>query len=340
MMIDRFKELVEQARKILVITHVGPDPDAFTSLLLMGTTLKANYPDKQVMMSSEEQTGDLSPLSGYQDIQLQRLEKAVDDFEPELIIMVDSMNFKRCTRKDADAVSKKVKDRGIKTVIIDHHEPVAVEDNDVYINNDGPAAVQEVYELLFHQIKLKKPQGYAMTTMLGLYSDSGGFINKNSRFNDTMDLAKELTAAGANLEEVNNLLNRHSLDEMSAIGELSRNLTFEDDYNYSYISDEFTKSWENEGKDFEELKLAVSTFVNQYIRNVGERRWGFVLYKDLAAGDSIYGASFRSISGAKNVAEIAKLLGGGGHIPAAGAKFTADSAHDALERVKSAIASS
>jgi len=248
------------------------------------------------------------------------------------------MNFKRCTRQDADAVSKKVKDRGIKLIIIDHHEPVAVQENALYINNDGPAAVQEVYELLFHQLKLKKPDGFALTTMLGLYSDSGGFINKNPRYADTFELVTQLISQGADLEKVNNLLNCHSLDEMSAIGELAKNLTFKDDFSYSYISDDFTARWEESGKDYEELKMGVSNFVNIYIRNIDERRWGFVIYKDLAAGNNIFGASFRSVSGVKNVAEIANRLGGGGHKPAAGAKFEAESADDAVSRVVSAIA--
>lgn len=335
--ITRLKRLIDSAGKILVITHVGPDPDAFTSLLLMGTALKKNFPKKRIMMSSEEQTGDLSSLAGYQDIKLQRLEEALDSFKPELIIMVDSMNFKRCTRRDADVVSKKVKDLNIPLAIIDHHEKTAVEDSQVYINNDGPAAVQEVYETLFDKLGLDKPEGYAQTTMLGLYSDSGGFINKNPRFEDTLDLARKLIAEGADLEKVNNLLNRHSIDEMNAVSELAGNLAFEGDYNYSFVSDEFTKGWEDAGKDFEELKLGVSHFVNQYIRNIGERKWGFVVYKDLAAGDGIYGASFRSISGVKNVAEIANRLGGGGHIPAAGAKFAAGSADEAVRLVESAI---
>jgi phosphoesterase RecJ-like protein len=336
-MIEKFSKLIEQADRILIITHVGPDPDAFTSLLLLGTTLEKNFPQKQIMMSSEEQTGDLSPLSGYQQIKLQRLEKAIDSFEPQLIIMVDSMNFKRCTRRDADVISKKVKDLAIPLVIIDHHEKNGVEDNEIYINNDGPAAVQEVYETLFNKMSLDKPDGYAQTTMLGLYSDSGGFINKNPRFEDTLDLAKELIGAGADLEKINNMLNRHSLNEMGAIGELAANLTFSDGYNYSYVGDDFTKNWQDAGKDFEELKLGVSHFVNHYIRNIGERKWGFVVYKDLAAGDNIYGASFRSISGVENVAQIANRLGGGGHIPAAGAKFEAVSAEEALEKVKAAI---
>ena len=176
-----------------------------------------------------------------------------------------------------------------------------------------------------------------MTTMLGLYSDSGGFINKNPRYDETFDLVKQLISQGADLERVNNLLNRHSLDEISALGELARNLTFKDDYNYSYISDGFTRRWEDSGKDFEELKMGVSNFVNNYIRNIGERRWGFVVYKDLAAGDNIFGASFRSVSDVKNVAEIANRLGGGGHKPAAGAKFEAESAEDAINKVKAAI---
>lgn len=336
-MIDKFKELIENSHKILVITHVGPDPDAFCSLILAGTTLELNYPDKQVLMNTEEQTGDLKPLVGYDKIHLQKLDAAVDDFNPDLIIMLDAMNFGRCTRGDAAAIGQMVKERGIKLAIIDHHEPVGVEANDVYINQNSPAAVQDVYEVLFDQLGLKKPAGYAQTTLLGLYSDSGGFVYETTRFERMFSLASELVAAGAKLETISALLRQFSSDTMQALGELSKNTAHDDDYSYSFISDEFTKSWQATNKSFDQLKLGVAHFVNEYIRNIDGRHWGFVIYKDLAGGDDTYGVSLRSLGGTKNVAKIAEALGGGGHIPSAGAKIKASSVKEALNQVKKVI---
>jgi phosphoesterase RecJ-like protein len=338
--IKKFDDLINSSDRILITTHVGPDPDAFSSLLLLGTTLEANFPQKLIVMSAEEQTGGLSSLAGYQNIKVQPLEQIINTADPNLIILVDSMNFKRCTRGDAQAVADLVKSKGIKLAIIDHHEQKDVQPNDVYINNGSPAAVQEVYELLFNNLGLKKPEGYAQTTMLGLYSDSGGFINQNPRYKESFNLAIDLIASGADLELVNNLINSHTLAEMKGLAELANNLASEQDYNYSFISDEFTQKWQSQGKAFEELKIGISNFVNIYIRNTNGRKWGFVVYKDLAASDSTYGVSLRAISGTKNVAEIASKLGGGGHIPAAGAKFEAGSIEEAINKVKEAISES
>jgi len=336
-MVDKLKKLIEDAQKILVITHTGPDPDAFCSLILAGTTLELNYPDKQVRMSTEEQTGDLKPLAGYEKVRLQKLDAAINEHKPDLIIMVDAMNFGRCTRGEAMLVSQKVKERGIKLAIIDHHEPVSVEDNDVYINQNSPAAVQDVYETLFTHLGLKKPAGYAQTTLLGLYSDSGGFVYETERYKQMFNLVVELVAAGAKLETINSLLHQFSSDTMAAVAELSKNLSHEQDYSFSFVSDEFTNDWQAQGKNFDQLKLGVAHFVNEYIRNIDGRQWGFVIYKDLAAGDNVYGVSLRALGGTTNVAKIAEKLGGGGHIPSAGAKIKAPDVGAVLKQVQEAI---
>ncbi|HEU5004711.1 MAG TPA: DHH family phosphoesterase [Candidatus Saccharimonadales bacterium] len=334
---DKFKEILEKAASVLIITHVGPDPDAFCSLLLTGTTLEANYPDKKIVMSSEEQTGGLNFLTGYGKIKLQKLADAIQNDQPDLIIMVDAMNFKRCTRGDDQEIAKLVKEKRIKLAIIDHHERVNIEENNVYINQDSPAAVQDVYEVMFSGIKLNKPVGYAQTTMLGLYSDTGGFAYENKRYRDTLKLVGDLIEAGASVEKTRNLLDRYSTDSMLALSELARNLSHKDDYSFSFVGDDFTKNWQNQGKNFDELKIACGHFANDYIRNIDGRVWGFVVYKDLAGGDDIYGVSLRAMGGTKNVALIANALGGGGHIAAAGTKIKASSVQEVIKAVQSTI---
>jgi len=301
-MFEDFKRLIEQSDTILVTTHVGPDPDAFTSLLLTGTTLKLNFPAKNIVMNSEEHTGGLSVLDGYQQITFDNLAEAIKKHKPNLIILVDAMNFSRCTRANPAEIEELIEKQDIKVAIIDHHEAAGVVKNDVYINQESPAAVQDVYEVLFEHLKLRKPEGYARTTLLGIYSDSGGFVYENKRHKKTLQLASELIENGANIEEINSLIHRFSADTMHAIGELINNLDSSNGYTYSFVSDSFTSQWVSNNKDFEELKLGIAHFVNEYIRNIDGRHWGFVVYKDIRSGDDIYGVSLRATGGTVNVA--------------------------------------
>jgi len=335
---QKLKALIEGAQRILVITHIAPDPDALCSLLLAGTTLKENYPDKEIMMSSEELTGDLGFLTGYPDIKVQPLYEAIENHRPNLIIMVDAMNFKRCTRNDDQAVAAKVKSEDIRLIIIDHHEPEAIEANDLYVNNSSPAASQDVYELFFNQMELQRPEGYAQTAMLGIVSDTNRFMYDNPRHRDTFAIINDLLDAGASIEQLENQLRRFTKNEMTVLAELSANITLENDFTYSFISDEFKTEWLNSGKTPEELKLGCQIFVNEYIRNIGANLWGFMVYPDLLGGPDLYSASFRSVSTAKDVAEIAKSLGGGGHKASAGAKFEAGSVKEAVDKVLAALA--
>jgi len=333
----KFHDSINASHCILVITHVGPDPDAFCSLLLMGTTLQANYPDKRIIMSSEEQTGDLEFLSGYSRIEIQPLSDALEKTKPDLIIIVDAMNLTRCTRLDVEPILRTIKNEGIKVAIIDHHEAVDVEQNEVYINQASPAAVQDVYEVLFDHLKLKKPDGYGQTTMLGLYADTGGFVYDNKRYKDTFRLIGDLIASGVSIEDVASRLYRYSEDTMRAFAEICKNIDHQDSYSYSYISDDFTAAWQADDKNFDDLKMAVGHFVDSYIRNIEDRNWGFVVYRDLPGGDNLYGVSMRATSGQMDVSMIANKLGGGGHKPAAGAKIKAQNVQEALAAVKSAI---
>lgn len=335
-----FKRLIERSDSILVISHISPDPDALCSLLLAGTTLTANYPAKRISMNSEELTGDLSMLSCYKDISMLPLQDVIAKSKPELIIITDAMNFQRCTRADAEAVRQTVRKNSVKVIIVDHHEPDGVEPNDVYINNQASSATEEIYRVLFQELDYAKPEGYATTCLLGIISDTNRFMYDNPGHRDTFDIVNELLDVGASIEKLENLRTRYTKDQMSVLAELAANAVITDSYNYSFISDEFKSEWSSGGKSPDELKLGCHLFVNDYIRNLGDNYWGFMIYPDLVGGTNIYSVSFRAMSGIKDVSAIAKRLGGGGHKASAAAKFGSQSVDGALKQVKQAIAQS
>jgi phosphoesterase RecJ-like protein len=335
---EQLSQLIQNAQRILIATHISPDPDALCSLLLLGTTLRHNYPDKQITMTVEELTGGLKSLTGYDQVAVQTLPEAVSTAKPDLMFIVDAMSFARCTRSDSAKAKELASDS--KLVIIDHHEPEGRDEADIYINQNSPAAVQDVYEVCFNWLGLNKPAGYAETTMLGLYSDTGGFVYDNPRHKETFNLVSELIDAGVSIEQIKNSLDQYSSDSMLALGEIADNLSLSADYSKSYISDEFMQSWQQAHKQFEDIHLAVGLFANHYLRNIEGRRWGFIVYPDVRAGEGCYGVSLRAVAGTKDVAAIANKLGGGGHKPAAGAKFKAGSINEALDMVASAIEAS
>jgi len=335
--VKKLKQLIEASERILVTSHISPDPDAICSLLLFGRTLALNHPNKQIVMNSEELTGGLAFLKGYKSLQIQPLEAAINQLKPQLIIMVDAMNYGRCTRGDAAKAAQKAKEAGSKLAIIDHHEPVDVESNDAYINQNSPAAAQDVYEVLFQHLDYKKPDGSGETAMTGILSDSARFLYDNPRHRETFKLVSDLIDDGVSIELLENRARRYTADEITVLGELADNLHIDGDYTYSFVGDDFTRQWLENGKSADDFKHGCELFVSGFVRNIGDNKWGFIVYPDLTAGEGRYSASFRALGSIKDVADIARKVGGGGHKPSAGAKYSAKSVEEAVEKVKAVI---
>jgi phosphoesterase RecJ-like protein len=336
-MIDKLKELIEAAERILITSHTSPDPDAIASVLLLGSTLESNFPDKKIVMVLEEKPDGLSFLKGYERIRFDPLVAAIEELKPNLFIIVDANSFDRCSRKDGAKIRQYIVENKVRTAILDHHEPEGQDKAEVYINSGNPACAQEVYDLCFNELKFNKPEGYAQTTMLGLYADTGGFAYKNSRHSATFSLADELIGAGANIEEIKNALYQYTDDDLSVLSELISNVSDGGDYTFSYIRDEFVDGWQAAGKTGAELHRGTETFVNDFIRNINGRKWGFITYRNILDGDNTYSVSLRSVGDAKDVSRVANKLDGGGHKPSAGGKVQAENVQEALNKIKAVI---
>jgi phosphoesterase RecJ-like protein len=335
---QNLKSLIEKSDNILITSHISPDPDSLCSMLLLGSTLECNYPEKTIIMVCEEEQDGFNFLAGYENIKFQPMVDITD--KVGLIILVDAMNFERCSYKYANTIRQKVKEQNIKIAIIDHHEQVGVEENDAYINHLYPAAVQEVYELCFKNLGYKKPGNFAEITMTGLYSDTAGFTYLGSHYEKTLNLELELLREEINIEEIKNSLNQYNLYDVEVITEVLGNIEVNQDYTYSFISDDFIKNWTSSGKPPASLLVGIKFFTDHFIRNINGNQWGFAVHNDLRLGEGVYSVSLRSLSGVKDVSLIAREFGGGGHKPASGAKVPAQTVDEAIAKVQAAIAKS
>lgn len=337
-MTDKLRELINDAQRILITSHISPDPDAFSSLLLFGTTLLTNFPDKKVAMVMEEAPIDLEFLYGYEQVEFLPLIEALNKHRPDTFVLLDGNNYERCSRHNGAAVRQYIADNKVKTVTIDHHEQAGKDEVDIFINRNSPATAQTVYEVLLKEMELKKPEQAPLTAMVGFYADTGGFVYlKDGQQEQTFDFAKELLMQGVDLEEIKNKLLQFTTDDMKTLAELMANVACDGDYTYSFIRDEYISEWLKSGKTQAQLQRATGIFLDEFIRNIDGRKWGFIVYKNTLQGDDIYSVSLRAVSGVRDVSLVANILGGGGHKPAAGAKVEAKSANHAITKVRQAI---
>ena len=332
--VQRFKELVNSSERILITSHISPDPDAVSSIALMGAALAQNFEDKQIMMVAEEKPTGLGFLAGFDQILFEPVFEKISQFKPDLFILLDANNYERCSRQDGQKIREYVSANSVKTIVIDHHETAGKDDVTLFVNNHQPSTVQEVYTTL-GLAGLAKPPGAAQTAMTGFYADTGGFVYvKDGRAEEVFGFAAQLVKDGADIEAVKNQLESYSEKDIKILGRLAANITHGRDYSYSFLSDDFINRSNLTSLD---LQRPTNTFLNSYIRNIDGRRWGFIVYKNLLQGGDYYSVSFRSQGGEPDVSLMAQALGGGGHKPAAGAKFEAKSLEEAIDRVKKTI---
>lgn len=331
--LKQLETLINSANRILITAHIGPDGDSVSSTLLLYKILKLNFPGKDILATMEEQILGLGFLKDIDSISIGPLAKTLSAHKPDLMIILDANTVSRITRQPEE-VRQLIKDLAPKLAIIDHHEPVGIEQNDLYINNSSPAVTLDIFEIFIEKLALKKPDGYAQIAITGIYTDTGGFVNRNLNYFKTFEVVPKLIEDGANIEQVANDLSRLSEAGLEIFKRFINNLQLKDGYAYTYLEDELLSKDTN---NIEAIKQAADLIRGGFLRNVGSRQWGFTVYRDVLAPRKTYSVSFRAISDAKDVSEIARKLGGGGHKPAAGAKIETETLENAIEAVLQAI---
>lgn len=181
-------EYVENARTIAISGHTNPDGDALGSLLGLGASIRAQFPDKKV---------DLLLADDGAIPRVYRFLAGADELEPavhhderyDVFISVDVPTLGRLA--DSAAVAKRAHGR----VVIDHH-PTCEEFGDVTVRVTSAAATAVLVEELLNAAGWPCTPDIATCLLTGVVTDTGGFQYQNAN-PSAFACASRLVDAGA-----------------------------------------------------------------------------------------------------------------------------------------------
>lgn len=316
--ISKLSNLIADAQKIVIATHMKPDGDAMGSSLGMYHFLKKyntssdvcivindKYPHSLAFMIEEKVNKDLY-IYAEDKVQTQSKIAAAD-----LIICLDFNAFHR-----TDRLEDILKGAKGKKVLIDHHLLPETEHFDMVFSNPGSSST---CELLFEILKLlpqcggkaeNLPLSSAEALMTGMTTDTNNF--NNSVTPTTFAMASELIAVGVDRDKIlYNLFNQFGENRLRLLGLMLKDLLTitEDGVAYMVLDADTLKKYNIDEGDTE-------GFVNMplSIKNV---RMSLLLKEDQGR----VRVSIRSKKGISANRCSRMYFNGGGHENAAGGRL-------------------
>lgn len=296
-------ELIKNAKNILLALHISPDMDSLGSNLAMYQVLKKLGLKKVDIYSADilPPNFDFLPLSkiiihkdvGREDLSLY-----------DLFITLDSADKLRVTRINKDyQIPVKTK-----VVNIDHHKSNPKYGN-INIIDSTVCSTGELLYLIFEDWGIKINSNTATCLLSAMCGDTGTF-RYPSTSSQTLEIAGKLIKSGAEYKKINfNLYQRTPFSVLRYLSFIFGKLEIIKEGNTSF-------SWVTISKD--ELKLLggpeVSRGASDFLGTIDETDFG-VLIKEEEKG--LVSGSLRGRLNI-NVAKIAQIFNGDGHINAAG----------------------
>ena len=292
--LDSILEEINKAESIVILTHENPDGDAIGTGLALYNALKQIGKNPDIIIPEYPRIFEFLP--GTDEIK-----KESDIKKYDLAISVDC-----ATIKMLNGFSNYFEDAKVK-VSIDHHSTNTMFGDYNYISPDAPACAQILLVVLeYFKVEITKDIGTCI--LAGIITDTGGF-KYSGVTSETFKFVAELLEKGINVSKI---YRRVLQTKTKANFELNRIATnrlefFEDGkVAFTYITKEDEEKVNSESGDHEGIVetgrdiegVEVSIFIRQT--------------------DKGCKVSMRS-NEYVNVSDVCLLLGGGGHVHAAGA---------------------
>lgn len=291
--IKQLKKLIQKSEKILILSHLNPDPDASTSMLLVKEYINQLFPGKNISMFSKASSR----------IKIPKMEEieTMGTFEGEfdLIICTDANRLDRCVEEIDPLFNTKTD-----LFFMDHHLTDSVPENVIYMDCSSSA---EIVVRVFEKMGGKITDIISELAQIGILTDTGRFLYDNTK-PETFELMSRLRRIYSfNIDEFYYKMEKFPEEALIPLSIFLKNFKIEGSLGYTYISKEDVRDLEI--KSFG-LASAYEIIKDKYIRYVQGSSWGFVI-KPLA--ENRWKVSFRSNNGIKDVKILAEQLGGGGH---------------------------
>lgn len=311
--------MLKKAQNILILTHKGPDFDAFCSALILKEYINTKYPKKNVVFKSRQMPTQNIP---HMD-EISIVENIYTENE-DLIVITDAGNMRMCVTS-----SDSIQNSSAKIVIIDHHDTES-DRSDLSINNNMSSATEQVLSLCMNmERRFKITESMSILGQIGIVTDTGRFLFENASPDTYEMMAKLRRVYTLDIEDFTYKNSKFPYEMLIPLQKYIQNIHIEDDMSYTYLSDDDMKE---EGMDKVTINSAHQFIRDRMIRYIHGIHWGFVI-KPSYEKENIWYVSFRSTKGYQKVNGITEELGGGGHEYASAARVEGNNVNDVLDTV-------
>jgi phosphoesterase RecJ-like protein len=288
--------LVQAATRVIAVTHVNPDGDAIGSM--MGMTLTLQALGKTVIPAVDTGTpAHLKFIPGSEAVR-----SVLTDETADLVISLDASDVRRTGEVGRYALAL-----GKPVIMVDHHQTNTLFGTVNLLNAETPATAEVLVDWITAVgWPLSRDAAYALLT--GIVTDTLCF-RTNTTTADTLDKARRLMNAGAPLNAITQqTVNRRSAATFRLWARVMPSLQIEDHAAWVCIGLEAKREagYEEEGSAGGLAQL------------LNEADDAYVTAVFVEKSSEAVEVHFRAHPGF-NVADLARAIGGGGHILASGA---------------------
>jgi phosphoesterase RecJ-like protein len=304
MKLKEISELLSESRNIAIMGHKAGDSDCYGSAFALALALTKL--GKNVSVITEESFPEaLSFLFFYYNGDV-----VTSLSKTDLLFALDASDVGRLWNPE---LARKLKASGAKVVHLDHHQKGDFADfADISITRTSASATSEIVYDLITNLGIEIDKNIATCLLTGIIGDTSGFQNQNTS-EESFAIASELMKRGARLKSiVDNTFGGKEVDVLKVWGLAMERLVI--DKKYGVVSTYLTH------EDIESYGLsidAVSGIVNFLNSIKGARVVMLITEED----KGMIKVSLRTRDTYADVSAIARQLGGGGHVKAAGFTF-------------------
>jgi len=350
-------ELIRSANSILLLTHEDPDGDAMGSALglrlallklkkQVDTVFVGEVPENlkflpgyDAALAGLEGSNDLiftiDTRSTGEDLRLGH-KKLIDKHQVMIIVspkegtlLPDDVTITRSRPKYDLVVMLDCADQKrigsvleqypdllyeVPTVSIDHHPTNSYFAKVNWVDLTATSTAEILHSLIeaLGRNDTLLDESIATCLLTGITTDTGSFRHSNTT-PKALTVAAQLVAAGAKQQEIiERLFKTKTLAMLKLWGRILSNLQDNTQYGFAWATIR-----EREIKEVADAdKVSKGELMDEILQNVNDEEIDFVLL--LSEKEERVNGSVRSVKQGYNVAEIAKLFGGGGHLAAAG----------------------
>ena len=320
----KFFDLVDQAGKIVITAHEGPDEDSIASVVSVYDLISSKYSQKNTrIVYTGETENKYAIFKNFDKIEfVPDLADALND--TDLLIMLDGGQYRRFSHNPERLKAIKV------TICIDHHSSPSDEFSLSLIIPTCSSCTEIIYLSLCADAPIS--QELAEILLLGILGDTGNFTYLKPHQTETLVTAKRLLdISKVEIQEFQSRYRSISKRVFQIVRELMKNTSYAavtgwPDVQYSFIEKSFKENGQYSDREVSE---ANNIYKSHYLRLIEGHPWGFVI-TPRSSGE--FDISLRSLPRSVNVRDLMERMGiGGGHDRAAGGDFSSVSQVTSVE---------